>query len=315
MESFITLGKKIYHIEKSREARRMVVFVARCLLNRGRMERLDKWFHQSELLSEIAEIYPFVYEQPTRAFFYNKSCFDERAKLVEEHMSFLTEKLKADTVKDIYRENDQILWEYPKDKLLEGIEEGTELYELFSQPLRLVIYFEPGQRKEGMLSVILRLGETPLYQMIFWIAKNKDEEWSLWIGAMQGPNLDDSRELIKKLTKKCHGFRTKNLILYATQAVARALDLKHIYAVTNYGYYANNHVRMDRKLKTSFSDFWAEAGGHATEDNRFDELPLVEPRKSIEEAPTRKRAVYRRRFQLLDEIDEAIEKSMKGLMK
>ena len=28
--------------------------------------------------------HPFVYEQPTRAFFYNKSTFDERAKLVEQ---------------------------------------------------------------------------------------------------------------------------------------------------------------------------------------------------------------------------------------
>ena len=37
MQSFITLGKTIYDTSKSREARRMVVFVARCLLNRGRL--------------------------------------------------------------------------------------------------------------------------------------------------------------------------------------------------------------------------------------------------------------------------------------
>ena len=61
MQSFITLGKKIYHIEKSREARRMVVFVARCLLNRSRMEKLDRYFHKNALLAELAEIYPFVH--------------------------------------------------------------------------------------------------------------------------------------------------------------------------------------------------------------------------------------------------------------
>ena len=83
----------------------------------------------------------------------------------------------------------------------------------------------------------------------------------------------------------------------------------------DYGYYANNHVRMDRKLKTSFSDFWQEAGGWTTADKRFDELPLMEHRKTMEEVPTRKRAVYRKRFALLDEIDAAIVASMDGFLK
>ena len=147
MESFITLGKKIYHIEKSREARRMVVFVARAMLNCGRMEKLDAYFHQTKLLAELAEIYPFVYEQPTRAFFYNKSKFDDRARIVEEHMEFLTSRLKAQAVLDIYKEKDQVLW--------------TDEHE--GESLRLVLYYEPGQRKEGILSVILRLGDKPLY--------------------------------------------------------------------------------------------------------------------------------------------------------
>ena len=47
---------------------------------------------------------------------------------------------------------------------------------------------------------------------------------------------------------------------------------------------------MDKKLKTDFSEFWREAGGHETDDGRFDELPLVEPRKTMDEVPTRKRA-------------------------
>jgi uncharacterized protein VirK/YbjX len=77
--------------------------------------------------------------------------------------------------------------------------------------------------------------------------------------------------------------------------------------VTNDGYYAMNHVRRDRKLKTNFSDFWAESGGTPCEDKRFYELPLTEYRKSMEEVPTRKRANYRRRYMLMDEIDEAIK--------
>jgi len=298
-QSIITLGKKIYDVRKSREARRMLVFVARCYLNRNRLEALDDYFHQTPLLTEIADLYPFVYEQPTRAFFYNRSTFDERARLVEEHMEFLTRRLKPEAVTDIYREKELPLWEMTRE----------------GDPLRLVLFYEPGQRKEGILSVILRLGAESLYQMIFWIARDhqRDGEWALWIGAMQGPNMADAKDVIKRITKECHAYRTKNLILYATQAVARSLGIRRIYAVTNHGYYANNHMRMDRKLKTSFSDFWMEAGGKKTDDDRFDELPLTEPRKTMAEVPARKRAVYRKRFALLDEIDAAIEESMARL--
>jgi len=299
MPSFTELGKKIYDMNNPREVRRMMVFVVRCWLNRGRMRHLFAFFAQDELLRSVAAVYPFVYEQPTRAFFYNRSTFDERARLVEQHMDFLAAHFRPEVVLRLYREENIPLWQAD----CEG------------QPLVLSLYFEAGQRKEGMLSAMLRLDGQPLYQMIFWIAKNPAGEWSMWIGAMQGPNMEHAREVVKKITKQCHAYRTKNLILYMTQAVARALGLQHIYAVTNYGYYANNHLRTNRKLKTSFSDFWQEAGGQTTADRRFDALPLTEPRKTMEEVPTRKRAVYRRRFALLDEIDAAIAARMGSLLR
>ena len=95
----------------------------------------------------------------------------------------------------------------------------------------------------------------------------------------------------------------------------KALGLTHIYAVTNYGYYANNHVRRDRKLKTSFSDFWEESGGHPCEDRRFYELPMTEYRKAMEEVPAHKRNYYRKRYALLDEVDASIAENIKALSK
>ena len=291
MESFTSLGRKIYDMSNPREVRRYVVFVARCWLHYGSMKKIDAFYQQNDLRRKLAEIYPFVYEQPQRAFFYNKSTFRERAALIQEHFSFLETALKPDILLEIYREKNQVLWENEHE----------------GEPLRLVLYYEAGQRKEGLLSVTLRLGEQALYQMIFWIQKNPKGEWSAYIGAMQGPNMDNAKDVIHKITKQCHSYRTKNLILHAMQEVAKTLGLKHLYAVTNDGYYAMNHVRRDRKLKTNFSDFWAESGGTPCEDKRFYELPLTEYRKSMEEVPTRKRANYRRRYMLMDEIDEAIK--------
>ena len=297
MSNFVELGKKIYNLQNPKEARRFAVFVARCYFHKSKMQRLESFFAQNETLAEIAENFPFVYEQVTRAFFYHKSTFDSRIKLVEEHMTYLTRTMSREFLTQIYSGQKILLWKMPIDENL--------------GELRLSLCISGGQRKEGLMSVILELSDnTPVYQIMFWLAQEnlifQGEDFSMWIGAMQGPNVEDSRELIKILTKKCHAYRTKNLILYAAQAVARSFDLKKIFAVTNAGYYANNHIRRDRKLKTSFSDFWQECGGTETGDDRFFSLPLIEARKTFDEMPTHKRAVYRRRFKLLDEIDAAI---------
>ena len=296
---YIELGKKIYNMENPREVKRCVVFVARCLLNNGRMKKIHQFFHQNELLAKVAEDYPFVYEQPTRAFFYRNSTFDERVELLEQHMRFIQMHFKKEVFLGLYNRQAYPLWE-SKD------ESGRLCFEL---------WYNPGQRKEGILSIVLRLDEYYLYQMMIWIAPNKDGERSLWIGAMQGPNVENAKDLVKKVTRRCHSYRTKNFILHVTQEVAKALGLVHIYAVTNYGYYANTHMRMEKKLKTSFTDFWEESGGHPCEDKRFYELPMTEARKTMEEIPTRKRNYYRKRYALLDEVDASVAEKIRLLLK
>lgn len=296
---YIELGKKIYNMENPREVKRCVVFVARCLLNNGRMKKIHQFFHQNELLAKVAEDYPFVYEQPTRAFFYRNSTFDERVELLEQHMRFIQMHFKKEVFLGLYNRQAYPLWE-SKD------ESGHLCFEL---------WYNLGQRKEGILSIVLRLDEYYLYQMMIWIAPNKDGEWSLWIGAMQGPNMANAKDVIRKVTRRCHSYRTKNFILHVTQEVAKALGMKHIYAVTNYGYYANTHMRMEKKLKTSFSDFWEESGGHPCEDKRFYELPMTEARKTMEEIPTRKRNYYRKRYALLDEVDASVAEKIRLLLK
>lgn len=302
MSNFIELGKKIYDLNNPREAHRFAVFVARCLMHPQRMSRLEKFFAQSPLMQKVAAGYPFVYEQATRAFFYHRSTFEERARLIEENMQFLAERFNDDFMLKLYGDKKIELWRMALDETL--------------GEMNLVLCAESGQRKEGLAAVMFNLpGEVPVYQILFWIARdeiiNRDSQWAMWIGAMQGPNVDDAKDLVKRITKKCHAYRTKNLILYVAQSVARFLGVKKIFAVTNEGYYANNHVRSDRKLKTSFSDFWAECGGVATGDKRFFDLPLTEARKSFEEIPSHKRAQYRRRFALLDELDNSIAETLR----
>ena len=78
MSNFIEIGKKIYDLNNPREMRRFIVFLARCYLNSKKIKTLEKFFAQDKILAEVAEKFPFVFEQATRAFFYNKSNFDRQ---------------------------------------------------------------------------------------------------------------------------------------------------------------------------------------------------------------------------------------------
>ena len=291
------VAHRAYRFDNPRERHRALVFMVRGLLHRKQLRELYEFFQETEARRAVYERNPFPLEQATRAFFYAGSTMRTRIALIKEHYSFLEERLKLSAFVELALDHAHEIWR--------SSETDVEW--------NAYLKFEPGQRKEGLLSVMMDVNGTHLYQIVFWI-EQKEGQPALVIGAMQGPNTEDAQDFVREMTKRAHRFRTKNLILYMTQAVARALGIQRILAVSNAGYYANNHIRRDRKLKTDFGAFWEEAGGWKTEDERFYELPLTLPRKTMEEVPTRKRAVYRRRFALLDEIDREIEERVAEIL-
>lgn len=300
LSEIIALGKRIYDTSNPRERHRFLVFIGRALLHASSMRDLQEFFAQDAVRQRILAKNPFPLEQVTRAFFYAGSTFSERMTLIQTHYMLLQEKLQPEWAEKLACFDGQYeIWKSADEDILWNV----------------LLSFEPGQRKEGLLSLDMRLDGQHLYQMMFWLNKDRQGEDALWIGAMQGPNREDAKEIVKETTKRAYRYRTKNLILYMTMAVARGLGCRRIYAVSNEGYYANNHIRRDRKLKTDFGAFWQEAGGHITTDKRFYEIPLVEPRKTIEEVPTRKRAVYRKRFAFQDDADAQIAANLEKILR
>ena len=110
MQSFYELSKRIYDMTNPREVRRALIFCVRAYFRRAQMRELDLFFRRDSVLAELADIYPFVYEQPTRAFFYNKSTFDERVHIVESHMLFLREHIQKRVFLSLYRRESLPLW-------------------------------------------------------------------------------------------------------------------------------------------------------------------------------------------------------------
>lgn len=292
------IGKSLYQTQYLKEMKRYVVFRARCATHGQYLNELDAFFKATPLRKAMLQATPSFVEQTTRSFFYKASTWAERVALVQKHIEIMEAHFSNELLERLYAKKERVtLWE---DSYLE-------------KPLKLQLWFHAGQRKEGCLSLVLNYEQEELYQIMFWFAQAKNAKPTIYIGALQG--VQNGSDIIKGLTKAFFGYRTKNLIFYGLRSLAKVMGAEKIYAVGNNGYYAMNHVRTDRKLKTDFGAFWEECEGHQCEDKRFYVMPVAEYRKSMEELKPSKRAQHRRRFAKMDELEAAVAASMASFQK
>jgi len=300
-------GHRLYVTSRLKEMKRYLVFRARCRMHKEIMEDLLDFFAETPLRKDILKGTPAFIEQVTRAFFYKDSTYEERSALIKNHVRYMENHFTQEALTQLYIDVNT------KENCGQLVPVWEDIFE--DKPLCLSLYFHAGQYKEGCLSLILRWDGSPFYQIMFWFGPDMEKTGdAIWIGALQGtPHGSDA---IKRMTKAFFGYRPKNLIFYGLRNLARCLGISKIYGVTNAGYYAMNHIRMDRKLKTDFGAFWEECEGKPCEtDYRFYEMPVKEYRKDMSELKPSKRAQHRRRFEKLDAIDAAFDASCKKLLK
>jgi uncharacterized protein VirK/YbjX len=288
------VGHACYNCVHLKERKRYWVFLLRCASHSGTMDRLQAFFHDDPVREQVLAGMPCLLEQATRAFFYKGADWEERTALIRQHLTLLQEMTTDDFLLTVYRDHGSVtLW---KDTFQD-------------RPLTMDVLFHPGQRKEGCLSLVLHWGDLDFYQIMFWLSPAPDTgRPCIWVGALQGTTLGN--DAVKAMTKQFFGYRTKNLIFYGLRTLADLLGCEKIYAVTNEGYYAMNHVRVDRKLKTNFGDFWAECGGSPCDDPRFYVIPLEEKRRDLSELKPSKRANHRRRYELMDRMRAEMETAL-----
>lgn len=293
------IGKSLYKTQILKELKRYLVFRVRCSMHSSIVNDLLSFFATNEHREKWLLGTPSFVEQTTRSFFYKNSTWNERSNLVKRHLEIMENHFSDSLMDELYGQAKQIkLWE---DTYLD-------------KPLTMSLWFHAGQRKEGCLSFILQYEDKPLYQIMFWLADAPVGDGEvIYVGALQGPQ--NGNEIIKGLTKAFFGYRTKNLVFFGLRSFATALGIKNIFAVANEGYYAMNHVRLDRKLKTDFGAFWQECEGSICKDKRFYMMPVKEYRKSMEELKPSKRAQHRRRFAKMDEIKIAVADALQQYKK
>lgn len=175
--------------------------------------------------------------------------------------------------------------------------------------LRVVLDHAPWFTREGPLVVNLFVGEERVYSLAYSLGEDGDGRRAVWIGAVQGRALDTAKDTYRDLTKALHGMRPRDFLVELFRMLCRAGGIEVIYAVADgsrvhrAAYFGKASVE---KLQVNYDEIWADRGGTPFDAELF-RLPLDAARKPLEEVPSKKRAMYRRRFELLDAARHGIE--------
>jgi len=130
---------------------------------------------------------------------------------------------------------------------------------------------------------------------------------TLLMGNVQGPSLkDEGLERIRDATGAAHGMRPPHLLLHVLRVLAARWGATRLQGVD-----PENHVKgrwnlRGSRLRFDYRAFWVEHEGVRDAGGNWS-LPLDTALRPLEDVPTKRRAMYRRRYAMLDALQQAVD--------
>ena len=189
-------------------------------------------------------------------------------------------------------------------------QDGVELTALDEHypGLRLVLDKAIWFLREGEIVLNLFLRDLRFYSIAFTL-NTEAGQLVAYVGALQGSGSDDALQVYREITGALHGMRPRDFLVVALKLLCKEFGVAKIYAVSgdarqhNSPYFGGFHKD---KVLVNYDEVWSEHGGTRL-DNGFFEIPVLVQYRDASEIPTRKRATYRRRYQMLDKFALDIE--------
>jgi uncharacterized protein VirK/YbjX len=160
--------------------------------------------------------------------------------------------------------------------------------------------------QEGELTLSLFDADTRLYSVVFSFGRRQGRTVA-YVGAIQGRSLPGINERYAELTRLLEGCRPRDLVLLALQFVAEVLAVDQLLAVSDACRHHRDPARW-RRLDLPSADYdtiWRDRGGTPTADGFFAIDTGYAPRP-LDTVPARKRAMYRRRQDMLGRLRDDI---------
>lgn len=172
-------------------------------------------------------------------------------------------------------------------------------YDVAGKPLRIVMDRPAWMRGEGQLAISLFHGCDRIYTAMLHLS-GTPENLQLIVGNLQGDGRD-RLALYKALTKLMHGMRPRDFLIHIVSILASELCCSEVLGIKDTAHRSSH--RLSRAAKPATYDaMWLEHGALSQPGSGFYSLPPGLRKRSSHDIPANKRAVYRRRYQLLDEL-------------
>lgn len=164
--------------------------------------------------------------------------------------------------------------------------------------IALYLNINPLDPLEGFFSINLQKGNERLYDASFALF----EPNQLLIASIQGKKGDTAAEEIKWATKQLHGIRPAFLLVYIFKMLCeiKQFQLLGIPKKHQAKYRFNDFSR----LLFDYDAFWAENGGALKQNYWY--IPNTIERKSMDDIPSKKRSMYKKRYEMLDNIKQSL---------
>ncbi|VVQ33524.1 hypothetical protein PS943_03350 [Pseudomonas fluorescens] len=172
--------------------------------------------------------------------------------------------------------------------------------------------------REGELVLNLFQGDLRIASIAFTLCRT-DTELCIFIGAVQGihKGVESERSLsiYRDLTKDFEGLRPRSFLIEVIKYIAINIGVERIYAVGD-GYRHHRHPYFGAlkalELAANYDVIWLEHGATPSEREDFFEIPMMLSRKPLDSIASKKRAMYRRRYELLDDTFKKIDSVLIG---
>jgi uncharacterized protein VirK/YbjX len=208
-------------------------------------------------------------------------------------------KARLDRIREHYSVIDSLSprIDFPMDGALKLLDLGN-VYESLHVVLDQPIWF----MREGQLVINLFIDNVRIFSLAFSFARESGEVVA-YVGAMQGRNIEGLLDKYREITKAMHGMRPRDFLFELFRAFCRALGVSKIYAVSD----ASRHHRSayfgskakDGELTLNYDEIWLERGG-VLQNSDFYVFNVDQQIKNLEEVPSKKRSMYRKRYEFLE---------------
>lgn len=203
--------------------------------------------------------------------------------------------------------------------LLLGRDDHVTLCDLstYSSGCTLVLDRPIWFKREGELVLNVFQGDLRVASIAFTLNRTP-EGLCMFIGAVQGihsgVDSETSLNIYRDLTKDFEGLRPRSFLLEAVKCLARNVGVTRVLAVGD-AFRHHRHpyfgAEKSQELAANYDVIWLESGAIASDREDFFAIPLDPAKRSAEDIAPKKRAMYRRRHALLDDVFAHIEGALK----